>query len=71
MRLAPNDRPSRAIVSVAFRPEEIDAVYFAARARGMKLSPFISRAASEKAAPVTSFLPVETENTGYSEVLYG
>ena len=60
----------RAIVSVAFRPEEIDAIYFAARAQGMKLSPFISRAAVEKAAPITSFLPVETENTGYSEVLY-
>ena len=62
---------SRAIVSVAFRPGEIDAIYFAARSRGMKLSPFISQAASEKATPITSFLPVGTENTGYSEVLYG
>ena len=60
---------SRAIVSVAFRPEEIDAIYLAARARGMTLSAFIRQASSEKAAPITSFLPVGTENTGYSEVL--
>ncbi len=61
---------SRAIVSVAFRPEEIDAIYFAARSRGMKLSAFIRQASSEKAERMTSFLPVGTENTGYSEVLY-
>ena len=60
---------SRAIVSVAFSPKEIDAVYFAARARGMKLSPFIRQAASEKAAPITNFDSGGTENTGYSEVL--
>ena len=60
---------SRAIVSVAFRGEDIDAVYIAARARGLKLSTFIRQAAVAMAAPITSFQAVETENTGYSEVL--
>lgn len=71
--LAPLQRRSRAVVSVAFGAEDIDAVVEAARTTGMKLSQFIRAAALQKAAAlpthVSGFTPggPRTESVGYSE----
>ena len=69
--LAPPERRSRAVVSVAFGAHDIDAVVEAARTTRMKLSQFIRAAALEKAVflvtHVSGFSPGGTKNFGYSE----
>ena len=69
--LAPPERRSRAVVSVAFGAHDIDAVVEAARTTRMKLSQFIRAAALEKAVAVAThvrgFSPGGTESGGYSE----